>query len=279
MNKKVGLLFLLVLLWFRPTPIFAQTVNLEFIPSTQLLSVGEKANLTLRLNPETSSVIGVDVYAHFDPTYIVVNEVKSLGVFSQQIGTDINNAKGTIKFSLINPYGIYERGIADIAKISIEAKAPVNKTGLFFDFIKGQTQDSNVVDQTGGDILNSTSPAYILLDQKATQNSDNTSQSDLTGSESSPLPSTKNVSATTSAQTQASPSELVAELKSEAGHGDQVTVSQDVSNQPPQKLLFNSIYLRLIIGAATAIILLMVIHSFKNLISESNARKFTNRSA
>lgn len=159
MNSKTGFIILFLLFIGFTTRVSA--AELLFSPTDLKLKVGQSQTVTLTLLPEGQETIGVDAFIRFDPTYISVVDIKSRGVFANQLGTQI--AAGLAKFALANNYGIYQDQETEIAELTIAGIKETSLTVLTFDFVSGKTQDTNVVVSRGKDVLTQVNAVSITV--------------------------------------------------------------------------------------------------------------------
>jgi len=164
MRNKIYLVVSLVLIsLFFSKPVSATDNRLYFDPESITLTIGEQKDIKLHMNPNGTSIIGVDTIIVFDPNIISITDIKSLNVFSTTTGKNISNTDGIAKFSLSNSYGSYQTGEADIALITIQGKQVSSFSKLYLDYSLGKTTDTNLVTTHGQDILTSVGSLEITV--------------------------------------------------------------------------------------------------------------------
>lgn len=153
----VGLLFTLLL----PEAAFAASATLSLSPSTATFNTGCTYSIDIMLNTDNQDTDGTDAVIKYDQTRIgpTASPVTVGTLYPDYPAKDFQN--GVISISGLESPGAVYNSKGTTAKfatinISIPQSAPVGATQLTFDFTKGSTTDSNVV-QTGvvTDILGS----------------------------------------------------------------------------------------------------------------------------
>jgi len=122
-------------------------------PKTKSVKVGESFPVNIILDTGGQETDGVDLYSiHYDPTILnVVDDIPSKKGVQIKPGTimevnalnDVNQSTGTIKFGQASEAGTNYNGKGVLAVIHFKAIAP-GSTNLKFDFIPGNTMDTNV---------------------------------------------------------------------------------------------------------------------------------------
>lgn len=145
---------LLFVIGYLSSAVIVHAASLTFAPSSLNATVGQQISTTLSLDPQGDQVIGTDIILTYNPSYVKVISVVNRQTLPGNPATIINNASGTTKFSLINPYGIYTSTPGAIADITLE---PIQAGSSQINLVMspGATNDTNVAIPHGLDSLNS----------------------------------------------------------------------------------------------------------------------------
>ncbi|OGV96499.1 hypothetical protein A2W24_04980 [Microgenomates group bacterium RBG_16_45_19] len=140
----------------------AQAATLTLAPASLSLTESQAATPTLNLDPQGDLIIGTDVFINFDPRYLKIISVVRR-TFASTPATIIDNTKGQVKFSLANPYGVYQTTPGAVADLTIQGLSPVSTTPINFSFTPGSTRDTNVVAPGGQDVLTTATGTTIAI--------------------------------------------------------------------------------------------------------------------
>jgi len=141
----------------------AVTGSLYFDPVNLSLNQNEEKTVDVYVNAGGGELVGVDMILKYDPSLLSISDVSDGGAFSSSLKKTIDNSNGVAKVAFSNSYGNYTTGLRLLAKVAVKAKSTSNNTNLYFDFKKGSTTDTNVVDKESNDILESVTNMAVSI--------------------------------------------------------------------------------------------------------------------
>lgn len=149
---------LLVFLSFFLVPkiVFGANSSLSFSPSDAQFEANANKTVDVVLDTSGEQIVGVDLIIDYDPDVFEITAiVGDLQIFSYKTKEIIDNPGGRIKVGLSNDYGKTFSGKASIATIYFRFKNLDRSTDMQFFYEQNNTNDSNVVNSAGIDVLNS----------------------------------------------------------------------------------------------------------------------------
>ncbi len=150
MNRlKLTLLFLLLSLII---PTTAQGATLFFDKTKVQIGEDDQLTVSVELNPQGASVIGVDLIITYDPNSIEVVDVRNGDLFPNQIAETINNSSGRVMYATANPFDTYTTSSGTVAEVVLKGKS-ISNSVVAFDYSAGDSTDSNVAVSGGTDVL------------------------------------------------------------------------------------------------------------------------------
>lgn len=135
---------------------------LTFKPQTVSQTPGETKTVNIYLDPGSSQIVGVDIFLKFNPSFIKILDLNTLGVFSSQTGKIIDNGSGTVRYALSNNYGIRQTQAANIATVTYQALTE-GSASLEFVANPNSTADTNIVVDHGRDAINETGNLSLAI--------------------------------------------------------------------------------------------------------------------
>lgn len=161
-------LFFLSLTLMSASLVFAQAATLSLSPSTGTFNKGCPVALQINLNTAGAQTDGTDVILIYDTSKFNAVSIASGSIYGDYPGNNIDTTNGKITVSglasVTSPFS--GSGILATVNLQVLEKAVAGATQIKFDFDpanKAKTTDSNVVDRTVSDILNSvTNGSYTI---------------------------------------------------------------------------------------------------------------------
>jgi len=137
--KKLTYIFALSAL----IPAFASAATLSLSPSFKSVDPGETFTVDILLDTEGEAIDGADItYLKYDQAILQVEKVTPGSLMAMTLSNTASN--GQIQFSqVINGGGVRYNGKGTLATITFKALSG-GKAEVKFDFIKGDTRDTNV---------------------------------------------------------------------------------------------------------------------------------------
>lgn len=156
---------LLIVFSFFPLlfPRLVDASTLQFAETRKDISVGEETSVSIELNPQGNSILGVDIVVLYDPNVLSVIDVQDQKLFSQKTAQIIDSEKGILKVAFANEYGKYVTKKGTVGEIIILGKSEAKETFLSFHFVKDETIDSNVTGYRGIDYLTSVNTLALTI--------------------------------------------------------------------------------------------------------------------
>jgi len=118
-----------------------------------VLQSGQNYRLEIWLNTSKQDSIGTDAVINYDPDMLRLNSVTAGDIFDNYPEASFSAKTGIIQISGVSPKSLSYKGQGILGSVLF---SPLQKgsTKLSFEFIKGDTRESNVISaDTGRDIL------------------------------------------------------------------------------------------------------------------------------
>lgn len=154
-----------------PTPVPSVTPSPSALAELTLVTEGpvvegEEFVVTVALST-SQEIIGVDAIVLFDPRKLSAVSVSDSHLLPLTPGVDINNGNGRVRISQLMPPGETFAGSGNIAEITFKALT-LGETHIGFDFIANSKVESNVIANTGADILGQPSSITVTAVEEGT---------------------------------------------------------------------------------------------------------------
>lgn len=163
------LVFSVLALMFSPVLVFAQTsaqAVLALDPSSGTLNQGCPFSVKVNLSTGGTDTDGTDAIILFDPTRLTGQNITNGTIYADFPGNNIDNVAGKVTISGLASTSSPFNGQGTLATINflVQVNASVGATQINFDFVKGSTTHSNVIQRgTIANILNSVvNGSYVI---------------------------------------------------------------------------------------------------------------------
>jgi len=144
-----------ILFYFCALPAKAASSSLLFSPDSISIKKDSDGSVDIYLDSREEQIVGVDLVINFDPVHVELTNISDYGLLSYKVKEIVDNNSGKLKLAFSNDFGKYFSGSARLATIYFKSKSENSKSGLSFAFENGKTNDTNVVNKAGADVLGS----------------------------------------------------------------------------------------------------------------------------
>ncbi|EKE14132.1 MAG: hypothetical protein ACD_12C00659G0001, partial [uncultured bacterium] len=162
-NKFFSINIAVLLFWLCVSPVKAESIpSLSFSPDSISLKKDSNSSVDIYLNPGKEEIVGVDLVMSFDPNNIELTNISDYGLLTYKAKEIIDNNSGKLKVAFSNDFGKYFSGTsARLTTIYFKSKSQNSKSSFSFSFEKGKTNDTNIVNKAGIDVLESVNSLSI----------------------------------------------------------------------------------------------------------------------
>ena len=156
-NKFFSINIAVLLFWLCVSPVKAESIpSLSFSPDSISLKKDSNSSVDIYLNPGKEEIVGVDLVMSFDPNNIELTNISDYGLLTYKAKEIIDNNSGKLKVAFSNDFGKYFSGsTARLTTIYFKSKSENSKSVFSFTYEAGMTNDTNVVNKAGIDVLES----------------------------------------------------------------------------------------------------------------------------
>lgn len=162
-RSRFSTLFLMAIAMLVISPLRVEAASLSFTPSSTAFKQGCSSRIDVMLDTQGVSTNAADVIVLFNPAELDIEDqngsipgvqVKAGSVYEVYAGNVVDNAQGKILVTAFSVIGNFN-GSGNYASIFLKSKPGVTSSTLQFQYVPGQSTDSNVADLFASDVLSS----------------------------------------------------------------------------------------------------------------------------
>lgn len=147
MFKLLLILLSIFVIFFIPSSVLAAGASLTLVPNTNTYNRSCGFSIGIDMNTGGNPTDGTDVKLKFDPSVIKATSIDQGSVYSTYPDKSYDNTNGTISISGLASVESPFNGSGRFATVNfqVEPSAVTGLTQVKFDFVRGSSTDSNVV--------------------------------------------------------------------------------------------------------------------------------------